>query len=124
MPANVLTIIVSAIAGAEGVVGYHGYWVLKQLIENECIPLEDETLYEIVAAVESAAGKLGYNRDYVGESVSDQERRVHVRRMLAELIVCLVRREVKVGPVGMNWIGDAREDSFVDIRKIAKECPV
>ena len=116
MPANVLTTIVSAMAGVEGIVGYHGYWVLRQLIENECIEVEDEALYEIVAAVESAAGKLAYDVDHVGVSVSDRERRAHVRRMLAQLIVCLVRRGVTVGPTGMSWIGDAKEDSFVDIR--------
>ena len=123
MPVNVLTTIVSAMAGAEGFVGYHGYWVLRQLIENDYIEVEDEALYEIVAAVESAAGKLAYDVDHVGVSVSDQERRAHLRRMLAQLIVCLVRRGVTVGPTGMSWIGDAKKDSFVDIRQIARECP-
>ena len=121
MPTDVLTIVVSAMAGLEGVVGYHAFWVLRLLVEKNCIQVVDGALCEIVAAVESAAGKLAYGSDLVGVSVSDQEKRAHVRRSLAELIVCLQRRGIAVGPAGVGWIGDAKEDSFVDIRRIARE---
>ena len=123
MPAGVLTIVVSAMAGLEGVVGYHALWALRQLVEKNYIQVNDDVLREIVSGVESAAGKLAYSGDLVGVSVSDQEKRAHVRRSLAELIVCLGRRGIKVGPTGVGWIGDAKEDSFVDIRRIAREWP-
>lgn len=121
IPANVLTIVASAIAGLEGVVGYHALWVLRQLVEKGFLQVHNDALYEIVAAVDSAAGKLAYGGDLVGASVSDQEKRAHVRRNLAELIVCLERHGIKVGPAAVGWIGDAKEDSFVDIRRIARE---
>ena len=83
--------------------------------------MEKQILEEIVAAIESAASKLAYGGEHLGMSVSDEERRTHVRRHLAELMVCLANREVKVGPVAMSWIREAKEDSFVDIRRIARE---
>ncbi len=121
MPANVFTIIVSSIARLDGVVGYHGLWVLRQLIDKECIRVEKEIVEQIVAAVESAANMLVYGSENLGMSVSDEERRSHVRRLLAELIVCLTKRGVAVEPIGRKWIMEAKEDSFVDIRRIARE---
>ena len=121
MPESVLTIIVSAMASLEGVVGYHGYPVLGQLLKNGNLQIENEEKEQIVAAVESAAGKLAYGKDLAQLSVSDQERRVHVRRNLAELIVCLQSRDVMVGRAGVSWISEAKEDTFVDIRRIAKK---
>ena len=121
MPANVLTIIVSSIASLDGTVGHHGYWVLRDLIEKDHVQMENDVLQEIVAAVESAANKLAYGGDHVGMSVSEAEKRVHFRRRLAKLIICLVNHGGKVGPVGMAWIEDAKKDRFVDIRRIARE---
>ena len=121
MPEDVLTIIVSALAGLEGVVGYQALWVLRQLVEENHLQVDKDALCEIVAGVESAAGKLAYGGGFVGASVSDQEKRAHGRRGLAELIVCLERRGIKFGPTGVGWIGDAKEDCFVDIRQIARE---
>ena len=121
MPANVFSIVVSSIARLDGTVGYHGCWVLRQLIEKEYLEIENDVLQEIVAAVESAANKLAYGGEHAGMSVSEAERRVHFRRRLAELIICLANRGVEIGPAGMNWIKETKEDSFVDIRKITRE---
>ena len=121
IPGSVFGIIVSSIAGLDGVVGFHGVWVLRQLIEKDCIVMEDDVGHDIIAAVDSAAEKLVYGGDHERMSVSDEELLAHFRRHLAELIVCLTGRGVKLGPVGTRWIKQAREDCFVDVRRIANE---
>lgn len=121
MPGSVFTIIASAMAGLDEVVRYHGFPVLQQLMKSGSMQIENEEIHQIVAAIESAAGKLAYGRNLARTSVSDQERLVHIRRNLAEMIVCLQSRNVMVGPAGVKWIVEAKDDSFVDIRRIARE---
>ena len=75
-----------------------------------------------MSAVESAVNRFSYHneaRTKLVEEGFDEEMHVHFRRRLARLLFTMQEKGIEIGPIGIEWLENAKTDRFVDVRQAA-----
>lgn len=122
MPEGVAQNVIAPLANVSGEFGYHAYAVVTNLVADDKFPTEHTVCKRLTDAVDSAAARLSYDREYGSSQLDvgrDVEMDAHFRRRLAGLICAMCEAGLAVGPIATSWLEKAKIDRFVDVRRAA-----